>query len=186
MSWLKKKKMSLLINKDDIDGYRSISENISEVELLEPHIRDAQEFDLKPLLDCSDEEFLQAIIDNQTTYADLIAKIKPVLVYFSYARFLSNHGIHVTPTGVVTKKNADSEPVSEAQLSRIINQAESSALVYQKRLIDHLEDNKTTYTLWKCSSSAGRRKSGARIRAVGGSSSSSPLCNDSWTQFETL
>ncbi len=179
--------MKLLINRDDIAVYRSITENINDAQDLNPYIQDAQEFDIRPFLDCSDEEFLQAILDDQVGYAALIVYIKPVLVFYSYARFLANHGVHITPTGVVGKISEDSEPISDARLARLINQAESSALVYQKKLIDFLEDNRSTYTLWKCSSSSGRRKSGARIKAVGGNSNApSTNCNESWTNFETL
>lgn len=175
----------LLIKLADFEEYKYITSNITELTQLEPYVREAQEFDLRPVLDCSDEEFLKDIVDNPGGYGTLISYIKPVLIYYTYARFLSGHGVFVTPSGIVEKNNEFSQPVSDARLSRLITQAESAALEYQKRLTDYLQDNLDTYTLWKCGSGSGRHKSGARIKAIGGTSSQTGggECNESWEQF---
>jgi len=130
-------------------------------------------FDLKPVLDCQDKEFLAEIIagKDDTPFKELIVYIKPVLVYYTYARFLAQHDIKATAHGIVIKTNEFSEPISEKTRARLITQAESSALVYQKIMTDFLSDNKSTYPNWKCASTSGRTQSGARINAIGGSSS---------------
>jgi len=180
----------LLISLEDFEEYKSITSNISELTDLMPYMRDAQEFDLRPALDCSDENFFQDILDNPSTtgYPALIGYIKPVLVYYTYARFLGGHGVIITAAGVVQKKSEHSEPVSDIRLARLIASAESGALEYQKRMIDFIQDNRDVYTLWKCGSDSGRRKSGARIKAIGGTSSqgSQFQCNESWEQFSGL
>lgn len=163
--------MEKLITVADIKLIRPISNNINPVDLIEPYISEAQRFDIQPVLDCSDEEFLQEIIDNKgdgDIYDALIVQITPVLAYYSYARYLQNVGVKVTNAGVVHKKTEWSEPADERTISRLVTQAQSSALAYQKILTDFLDDNKTDYPNWKCSQDSGRRKSGARIRAVGG------------------
>jgi len=165
--------MIKLITYDDFAPYRVISTNVDSTKRLEPYIEEAQMFDLKPVLDCQDEEFLSEIIasKDESPYKELIVYIKPVLIYYTYARFLATHDIMATAHGIVTKINEFSEPISEKVRARLITQAESSALVYQKIMTDFLSDNKSTYPNWKCSSTSGRTQSGARIRAIGGSSS---------------
>jgi len=164
--------MTKLITYSDFANYRAISANIDSTKRLDPYIEEAQIFDLKPVLDCQDKEFLAEIIEGKedTPYKELIVYIKPVLVYYTYARFLATHDVMATAHGIVVKINEFSEPISEKTRARLINQAESSALVYQKIMTDFLSDNKSTYPNWKCSSTSGRTQSGARIRAIGGSS----------------
>jgi hypothetical protein len=165
--------MTKLITYNDFAPYRAISANVDSTKRLEPYIEEAQMFDLKPVLDCQDEEFLAEIITGKddSPYKELIVYIKPVLVYYTYARFLATHDVMATAHGIVTKTNEFSEPISEKTRARLIAQAESSALVYQKIMTDFLSDNKSDYPNWKCASTSGRTQSGARIKAIGGSSS---------------
>lgn len=164
--------MVKLITISDFTNYRSISVNVDSTKRLDPYIEEAQMFDLKPVLDCQDEEFLAEIIAGKadTPYKELIVYIKPVLVYYTYARFLATHDVMATAHGIVTKVNEFSEPISEKTRARLVAQAESSALVYQKIMTDYLSDNKAIFPNWKCSQTSGRTQSGARIRAIGGSS----------------
>ena len=165
--------MIKLITYSDFANYRSISANVDSTKRLDPYIEEAQMFDLKPVIDCQDEEFLAEIIEGQadTPYKELIVYIKPVLIYYTYARFLATHDVMATAHGIVHKITEDSEPISEKTRARLIAQAESSALAYQKIMTDFLSDNKLTYPNWKCASTSGRTQSGARIKAIGGSSS---------------
>lgn len=166
--------MTKLITISDFATYRAISANIDSTKGIDPYIEEAQMFDLKPVLDCQDKEFLAEIIvgiGDGGVYDALIAYIKPVLVYYTYARFLKSHGVMATAHGIVTKVNEFSEPISEKTRARLIAQAESSALAYQKIMTDFLSDNKSDYPNWKCASTSGRTQSGARINAIGGTSS---------------
>lgn len=174
-----------LISGSDFEEYKSIPASV--IDQIDPYIIEAQIFDIKPLLDNDDEEFLQAILNDMSVYQTLIDYIRPVLVYYAYGRFLIGHGVHLTPSGVVEKENPDSRPVSDKRLSMLVTQTQSSALYYQNILLTYLENNRSTYPLWKCSIYSGRRVSGARIKAIGGNSNiDENQCNESWNQFETL
>jgi len=167
--------MAELIDATYIRTIRPISSNISDTTKIDPYIPEAREFDLKPVLDCQDELFYDEVVAGEgdgSIYDALILYIKPVLAYYSFARFLRFLGLNVTAYGAVVKLNEFSEPLNERSLARFITQTESAALAYQGKLIQFLIDNRTTYPNWKCSSESGRQKSGARISAIGGNQSS--------------
>lgn len=167
--------MIKLITYDDFAPYRSISSNIDNTKRLEPFIEEAQVLDLKPVFDCRDAEFLAEVItkkDDSDDFQKLVDDyVKPVLIYYTYARFLVNHGIFAGAHGFVNKIVEESQPIDDRTRARLITQAQSAALAYQKMMTDYLSDNKSKYPNWKCSETSGRTGSGARIRAIGGSSS---------------
>ena len=174
---------SLLISLTDFDGFKNITSNINTVKRLDPYIREAQEFDLRRFL--GEELYIDLIDDldaspSLETYGDLVTGstytkdgityqhdgLKPVLVYFTYARYLENAGVASTNFGVVQKKNEFSDPIDEKRTGRLISQARSGAIVYQARVERYLNDHSTDFPLWNCS--AGKIRTGLpRIVAVG-------------------
>lgn len=174
--------MTLLISISDFTPYKAISANINATKKLEPYILEAQEFDLKPLLG---DELYNALVEDfeaspsLTDYSDLFngsewtlsghnykhAGLIPVLCYFAYARYKLNSNTEDTAFGTITKRNNESEPVSEKTISRQADQARSGAMSYMNQVIKFLNDNSTDYPLWvnSCKTKTGR----TRITDVG-------------------
>ena len=171
-----------LITLSDIQALKPISSNVNEIKALKPFILEAQEFDLRPFLG---DAFYLALIDDfnaspsLSTYSDLFNGVtyvynsdtyqhdglKAMLVYYTYARYLNNSQSIVTPNGVVSKLNNNSERISEKELARLVNQATSGAKVYENRVYDYLLRNNTTYTLWECYTKT-KRTGGLRLTSI--------------------
>lgn len=155
--------MANLITYTDFAAYRDITVNISDVKRLDTYISEAQNFDLRPLLG---EELYFDFINNLTVqkYIDLkngknyipsdytatfnFLGIKPVLVYFTYSRFLLNDNYRSTNAGFVQKVTEHSNPVDEKTIARLASQARASALSYWKDVLLFLYTYSDTYTLW--------------------------------------
>jgi len=161
-----------LISKEDFTQYRHISKNIDAKQRLEPYMLEAQRFDIVPFLG---SDIITEILDQletgtgntntlTTLNETLLELIKPVCVFFSYARMLANQPVQVTRYGVVTKNDDNSEPVSEKTLARLINQANNIAEAYKIDLLAYLKDNADDYPLYKpCEA----RKKRMQIKAIG-------------------
>lgn len=173
-----------LITLSDIQTLKPISANVNETKALKPFILEAQEFDLRPFLG---DAFYLALIDDfnaspsLSTYSDLFNGVtytygsdtyqhdglKAMLIYYAYARYLNNSQSTVTPNGVVSKLNDNSEKISDRALSRLVNQATSGAKVYENRVYDYLTRKSSTYPLWECYKS-NKRTGGFRLGSIGG------------------
>lgn len=175
--------MANLITISDFADYRAISTNVNDVKRLDPYIAEAQEFDLKALLgQYLYDDFVKNITNtiyqsllNGKEYTDtsgynvIYKGIKPVLVYYAYSRFLANDNIKSTASGFVIKRQDEySEPISEKTMSRLIQQAESSALSYFEGVKKFLNDNYSIYPLWKYCGINTNKRSGCNISSVGG------------------
>lgn len=179
--------MTLLISLSDFADFKHISANINSATKLNPFINEAQEFDLRPLMGA--EFFLDLIADFEAspslaTYSDLFNGsewtvgtikhqhngIKPVLAYFSFARYLMNQGANSAPFGMVQKlNNPESQPISERTLERLVSQAKSGAQAYWSRVNKFLLDNKSDYPLYRCPKKP-QSGGGLRFISVGGNS----------------
>lgn len=158
--------MTPLVTLADIQAYESISSNLNEAKKLTPHILDAQEFDVRPLVG---EEFWIAISSNTASYGAVWNEtiyshgghtyqhpgLKAVIIMFAYARYKSEANSHDTPFGVVQKNNQYSTPVSDKTLARAEARAKAGAEVYFARVRDYLNRKSAQYPLWEC---AGKRK----------------------------
>jgi hypothetical protein len=157
--------MTLLISISDFTPYKAISANLNVVKKLEPYILEAQEFDLRPLL--GDELYNAVVEDFEASpslqvYGDLFNGsdwtvgshtykhngLIPVLCYFAYARYKTNSNVEDTAFGTVTKRNIESEPVSEKTIARQSDQARSGAMAYWYKVEKFLCDNSEDYDLW--------------------------------------
>jgi hypothetical protein len=157
--------MTLLISISDFTPYKAISANINATKKLEPYILEAQEFDLRPILG---DELYNALVEDfeaspsLTDYGDLFNGSEwtvgshtykhngliPVLCYFAYARYKLNSNVEDTAFGTVTKRNLESDPVSEKTIARQADQARSGAMAYMQKVINFLNDNSDDYPLW--------------------------------------
>lgn len=120
-------KQPLLITKAVAEKYLQIAIGFSETEF-ERFIREAQEFDLKPLL-C--EDFYFDMLKNKATdpYDKIISGqeytyeektyyhegLEAVLSYFTYARFVLKSAAASTSHGIVQKTTPNSQPLSHSE-----------------------------------------------------------------------
>jgi hypothetical protein len=169
--------MTALIDLNDIESLRSISLNIDFDSKVKPHVLDAQEFDLRPLIG---EEFWIELADDVSAFPDLWEGLtythqghtyqhpglKAVLVMFAYARYKGSVQQTDTAYGLVVKTNEHSTPVSDRTLARAEAKAKSGAEIYWTRVRDYLCRKSTTYPLWKGGSSGRLTGNGLRIRKV--------------------
>lgn len=171
-----------LINVQDIQAFKGITSNLKLQKDLDPHILEAQEFDLRPFVG---ESFYLEIVAQFPTlpspFDDLWNGVKytyqgdeyqheglrAVLVYHSYARYVSEGNIHSTPAGFVKKTNNFSESVGEKTISRLISQARAGATAHESRVLDYLIRNKTLFPDFKCPGTKNKHKAGVKFRNVG-------------------
>ncbi len=137
----------LLISKEDFYEYKSIVQN-SDPSRIMNYVREAQKFDLVSVIN---KELIEDIQENLnvTRNQNLIPLIKPVLCYYSYARYINFGNVSDSATGFVQKINEFSIPISEKMIARLATGARTLALGYAEDLVKFLNDNKTIYTLWK-------------------------------------
>jgi hypothetical protein len=176
--------METMININDIKLYKSISSNINTIKELDPFILEAQDFDLRAFMG---ESFYLDFIDDffaspsLAKYSDLWngqeyeyggyrykhEGLKAILIHHSYARFLSHANITSTPYGIVSKTNQYSEKADEKTMSRLIQQARSSASVFEERVEKYLNWHSSDFSLWRnCKTSENKYKSGVKFRQV--------------------
>ncbi len=84
-------------------------------------------------------------LDGQTIYFD---GLKPMLGYFTLARFIQNNPVNITRFGVVTKVVAQSQNVDAQVLRQVVNELRSNAVTYVNQVTTFLEQNQTTYPLY--------------------------------------
>lgn len=186
--------MTILLQLSDFTPYKSITSN-ADLTKLTMYVNEAQEFDLRQLLgtelyeDFLNEFFISPSLSQQA-YHDLWfgckyiipgnnttptktfthEGLKPVLIYFSYARYLLTANLFSTPSGMVTKKDDYSVAITDKQLSRLVNQANSGAQAYWNRTRKYIIDNISLFPLYRYITPAGKG-GGVKIGAIGGNSS---------------
>lgn len=149
----------LLISKEDFYEYKSIVQS-SDPSRIMNYVLEAQKFDLVSVIN---KELIEDIQENlsATRNQALIPFIKPVLCYYSYARYINFGNVSDSATGLVQKTNEFSTPASEKMIARLSLGARSLALGYAEDLVKYLNDNKTTYPLWKSGCGPDNRAKGS-------------------------
>lgn len=129
--------MRLFISLADFADYTVLSANLPAA-LVEPYIRDAQRFDVWPLLPAQ----VQAQLAEPTTSwaaatAALFAeRIRPLLVLESAARLLLWHGTHVTPAGLEElTTDLNRTPASGARRAALAADLQAKAAHYRAALL---------------------------------------------------
>ncbi len=84
-------------------------------------------------------------LDGQTVYFD---GIKPMLVYFTLARFVQNNPVNIVRYGIVQKINQQSAPVDPQVLRQVVNELRSNAVTYKNQVDTYLLNNQSTYLLY--------------------------------------
>jgi len=129
---------------------------------IEQYIQESQDLDLKDLV-C--REFFYDLIKNyqDSGYQTLIhggtytnkygyevefKGIKPVLVYFSYARYIFRSHVQDTPFGVVQKTNEFSNPISSQEKRDIRDRYRTDAMSYWDEVKIYLDDQYENFPKW--------------------------------------
>lgn len=168
-----------LITQDDIKRFRPTAE-LDEARI-QPHIREAQDLDLKPVLNNALYYDFLLKFDSEadvmyTKYQSLLkgkvwtynanqeqfSGITPMLSYYALARFIEANPFHVTRSGFVKKVVTQSETASAEEIRTMCNGLRSAAMSYQNDVVRFLENNNTDYPLYNtggASENAGRSTS---------------------------
>lgn len=176
----------MLINLAEIQKYRKIPSSI-DLTRVSPFIQEAEELDIKPILNVCDEDFYQEILDNQNNspYTLLLAGgeytnkdgnktsfigLKAVIVYYTLARMVSSLDHVITNFGNVQKSINQSEPINERYKQNLIQDYRNIASGYfyqvKKYICDAQDQNSNVYPAFEAFH---KRKKGAfGIIAVGG------------------
>lgn len=154
-----------LITKTDILTFRPTAD--LDEGRIKPFILEAQRLDLRPVLNDAlyydfASKFDQAADAMYAKYQELLTGVaysyngntiyfdgvKPMLAYFTLARFVAFNPVSITRLGVVTKLGAQSEPVDAATIRNVVNELRSAALGYQHQVIQFLDEKSSTYPLY--------------------------------------
>lgn len=160
-----------LLTLQDIQEYKPMSNNIGFDKKVEPFIKEAQYFDLRPIL--GDELYLAVKneVENPpfVNYEDLwngseylcgdITYINPglkaVLVYQSYARFLTKADTNSTAYDMVRKENKYSQGISDKKQAELVAQSMSGARGLEFEVLNFLKRNSSDYPLFRCTPEKG-------------------------------
>ena len=145
--------MRLLISLADFPDFVPFSVHIAEA-LVSPHIRDAQTFDVGPLLPVLTWQALVAALDGgpvagwtEPALAALWSNgVRPLLVSESARRMLLWHGAHVTPNGLETVSDIGHAPVSGQQRAELRADLQAKCAHYRARLASALRTYAPTTT----------------------------------------
>lgn len=80
--------------------------------------------------------------NGQTIYFD---GLKPMMCYFTLARFVANNQVNITRFGVVRKTTPQSEPVDLNTITQQVNEFKACASTYATQVKQFLLQNQTTY-----------------------------------------
>ena len=155
----------VIITLQDIKQLRPTAE--LDGERWEPFALEAQDQDLRPILgdglfydfmtkcystgDAMYSDYQNLLngtnytYNGQTIYFD---GLKPMMVYYTLARFVQNNPVNITRYGVVTKLVNQSQPVDAQVLRQVVNELKSSAQTYKNQVDLFLNQNQTTYPLY--------------------------------------
>lgn len=156
-----------IITKADFAPYVDVASSLQDVKV-NPRILEAQTFDLKPLLG---RDMYLDYFDNPTGYTVLTPYLKPILVYFAAARLIQSLDLHITPNGVMQKRNEYSDHIDTKGIATQALLYKNQAIAYWNEANVFINDNKGDYPLYigfeKCgvNSSPGKRP---LIYGVGG------------------
>jgi len=178
-----------LIDQITFQNYEDLSVNIKS-DRIKFFVKKAQELDLKPFLGHSlyydfiqyfntdgslKDETPQPYKDllNGTEYLDryghvvLYEGLLPMLVYFTFARFIESDSVHYTATGPVIKHHDNADPLSPQEVAKLVHQHRSVANAHANEVEKFLRDHKADFPLWNYNpKNKSSRQAGPRIRSV--------------------
>lgn len=154
--------LTLLIGKGDFEPYVQVSTNLKDDRFLAPHILQAQNLDVKPVLG---NPLWTDLLKNYTTddYQTLLnggeytaeglevsfQGLKAAIASFAYARYIYARNAVDTPFGMVTKTSEYTQAVDLKTLTQVANFARNSGEQYLQECLNFLSLNLTTYPLFE-------------------------------------
>ena len=178
-----------LIDQITFQNYEDLSVNINP-ERIKVFVKKAQELDLKPflghalyydfiqnfnadgtLMDNTPQQYIDLL--NGTEYLDkyghvvLYEGLMPMLVYFTFARFIEADAIHYTATGPIIKHHDNGDTLSPQEVTKLVQQQRSVANAHANEVEKFLWDNRSEFPLWRYNEkNRSSRQSGPRIRGI--------------------
>lgn len=174
--------MELLINKSKVAEVLQVAIGYDSKEF-DVFIREAQDFDLKPLL-CedfyydlvkkkADAPFLELIdgANYQYNERDYFHRgLGDVLAYFTYARFMLKSNNVSTSHGIVTKKTPHSEPITIAEKRNFYYKYKKDANLIFEDVKKFVERNIDTFDSWNncndCGQSTNKNSSSFKTTVI--------------------
>jgi hypothetical protein len=178
-----------LIDQITFQNYEDLSVNI-KADRIKVFVKKAQELDLKPFLGHSlYYDFIQyfnvdgTLQDNTPQcYKDLLngseyldrhghvvlyEGLLPMLVYFTFARFIESDAIHYTATGPIIKHHDNGDTLSPTEITKLVQQHRSVANAHANEVEKFLRDNRADFPLWNYNGkNRSARQAGPRIRSI--------------------
>lgn len=144
-----------LINKSDFSEYVVFSNNIKD-DNIDVHCRDAQNFDVYPIMPTAKvsgnnmiDDIIFALTESPVEKPELIALfndyVKPFMVLKAYCRFLLYHGRNITQYGIRVNNEDTSNDIGDKGRAEFIADNEHKANVYLARLNKALKDANYTF-----------------------------------------
>ena len=178
-----------LIDQITFQNYEDLSVNIKP-ERIKAFVKKAQELDLKPFLghalyydfikcfnpdgtlqDDTPQQYKDLL--NGSEYLDryghvvLYEGLLPMLVYFTFARFIEADAIHYTATGPVIKHHDNADALSPQEVTKLVQQHRSVANAHANEVEKFLRDHKADFPLWQFNpKNKSSRQAGPRIRSI--------------------
>ena len=150
-----------LISQSDWPDYIHLPASITSTvydNTVKPYVLQAQDIDLRQILykDFYDEIMEVAASGSDSAngeltkanYDLLLPYIKPMLVFFAYARYVGKSEIVNSRYGAIQKTNEHSEPISEKKINRLQMQERANAINYLNVMQDYMELNKSKFDTW--------------------------------------
>ena len=153
---------TLLITSADIAKIRSITLTGNMTAMLTPHIRSAQDSEIRKALgdvmytDLMNNSSAQKYVDllGGLDYTNLDNKtvtfrgLKWALAYFAWARYIEDRTSQDTPSGMRVKVNDYSEAPSSAEIKSKVGQARLDGSEYLRHCIEFIKTFPLVYTLY--------------------------------------
>jgi hypothetical protein len=163
---------TLFINQEDFKDRVDLSENVLSKYII-PNIASVQDRYIKKII-CKDfyDELIVQVENNNLTSANTTLVddyIKPAMVFRSYARYLATANVFSTPSGFRKYREDNSDAAEAADMSAVLNQANSDATYYERELLEFLENNLDDYPTYRdeCKCSNIKSLTNFKISAIG-------------------
>ena len=149
-----------IIKIDDILNFRQIDRQIN-TDNLNGHIIGAQREQLADLLGAG---FYNALITTPASYIDLIEGetftnsqgetaqyfgLKPFLVFHTLSSLLNDNNLKISDTGNDNFLDSTFQKASSGEIRDAKQDYTSTANVYRSNIIEYLDQNRSTYPLWR-------------------------------------
>jgi hypothetical protein len=144
---------SVIVTVNDLKKFSSISDNI-DPELLTPHLLISQQMNLFPVLGQALYDDIISKFDNTqltgspetTLYENYIV---PALAFSAWANAAPFLAYHTTRNGLMTMGTDVLTPLTPDEMPIYLSRVNGFRDFYLGRLIDYLDDNKTSFPLYR-------------------------------------